>query len=76
MPTLLITWYRFEVGTPFALFSSRRWMRPVTTLRISACPLLMLPSNRSSNSPQTYTVDGKQHLLVAVGDTLYAFKLY
>ena len=27
-----------------------------------------------SNSPQTYTVDGKQHVLVAVGDTLYAFK--
>ena len=29
-----------------------------------------------SNSPQTYTVDGKQHVLVAVGDTLYAFKIY
>ena len=29
-----------------------------------------------SNSPETYTVDGKQHVLVAVGDTLFAFKLY
>ncbi len=29
-----------------------------------------------SNSPETYTVDGKQQVLVAVGDTLYAFKLY
>jgi alcohol dehydrogenase (cytochrome c) len=29
-----------------------------------------------SNAPQTYTVDGKQHVLVAVGDTLYAFALY
>ena len=29
-----------------------------------------------SNSPQTYMVDGKQHVLVAVTDTLYAFKLY
>jgi alcohol dehydrogenase (cytochrome c) len=26
-----------------------------------------------SNAPQTYTVDGKQHVLVAVGDTLYAY---
>jgi alcohol dehydrogenase (cytochrome c) len=29
-----------------------------------------------SNAPQTYTVDGKQHVLVAVGDALYAFSLY
>jgi alcohol dehydrogenase (cytochrome c) len=29
-----------------------------------------------SNAPQTYTVDGRQHVLVAVGDTLYAFTLY
>ena len=29
-----------------------------------------------SNAPQTYTVDGKQHVLVAVGDTLYAFAIY
>ena len=29
-----------------------------------------------SNSPETYTLDGRQHVLVAVGDTLYAFTLY
>jgi alcohol dehydrogenase (cytochrome c) len=29
-----------------------------------------------SNAPQTYMVDGRQHVLVAVGDTLYAFKIY
>jgi len=29
-----------------------------------------------SNAPQTFSVDGKQHVLVAVGDTLYAFRMY
>ena len=29
-----------------------------------------------TNAPQTYAVDGKQHVLVAVGDTLYSFGLY
>jgi alcohol dehydrogenase (cytochrome c) len=29
-----------------------------------------------SNAPITYTLDGKQYLLVATGDTLYAFTLY
>ncbi len=29
-----------------------------------------------SNAPETYTIDGRQHVLVAVGDTLYMFKLY
>ncbi len=29
-----------------------------------------------SNAPQTYSVDGKQNVLVAVGDTLYAFAMY
>ena len=29
-----------------------------------------------SNAPQTYSVDGKQHVLVAVNDTLYAFAMY
>ncbi len=28
-----------------------------------------------SNAPQTYMLDGTQHVLVAVGDTLYAFVL-
>ena len=29
-----------------------------------------------TNAPQTYAVDGKQQVLVAVGDTLYSFGLY
>ena len=29
-----------------------------------------------SNAPETYLVGGKQHVLVAAGDTLYAFSLY
>ena len=29
-----------------------------------------------SNAPQTYMVDGRQHVLVAVGETLFAFTLY
>jgi len=29
-----------------------------------------------SNAPQTFLVAGRQHVLVAVGDTLYAFALY
>jgi alcohol dehydrogenase (cytochrome c) len=29
-----------------------------------------------SNAPQTFMLDGDQHLLVAAGDMLYAFKLY
>jgi alcohol dehydrogenase (cytochrome c) len=29
-----------------------------------------------SNAPQTYLLDGKQVVLVAIGDTLYTFTLY
>jgi alcohol dehydrogenase (cytochrome c) len=29
-----------------------------------------------SNAPITYMLDGRQHIVVAVGDTLYAFALY
>jgi alcohol dehydrogenase (cytochrome c) len=29
-----------------------------------------------SNAPETYMLDGRQYLLVASGDTLYAFALY
>jgi alcohol dehydrogenase (cytochrome c) len=29
-----------------------------------------------SNAPQTYLIDGRQHLLVATGDRLWAFALY
>ncbi len=28
-----------------------------------------------SNAPQTYLIDGRQHVLVAAGDTLFAFAL-
>jgi alcohol dehydrogenase (cytochrome c) len=30
----------------------------------------------TSNAAQTYMLDGKQYVLVAAGDTLYAFSLY
>lgn len=29
-----------------------------------------------SNAPQTYLLDGRQHVLAAVGDSLYAFAIY
>ena len=29
-----------------------------------------------SNAPETYLLDGHQYILVAAGDTLYAFMLY
>ena len=29
-----------------------------------------------SNAPMTYMLDGRQYLLVAAGDTLFAFALY
>jgi alcohol dehydrogenase (cytochrome c) len=29
-----------------------------------------------SNAPISYELDGRQHILVAAGDTLYAFALY
>jgi alcohol dehydrogenase (cytochrome c) len=29
-----------------------------------------------SNAPETYEIDGKQYVLVGVGDALYAFVLY
>ena len=29
-----------------------------------------------SNAPETYMLDGHQYILVAAGDTLYAFTLY
>ena len=29
-----------------------------------------------SNAPETYALDGRQYVLVAVGDMLYAFTLY
>jgi alcohol dehydrogenase (cytochrome c) len=38
-------------------------------------PLWRARIGQVSNAPQTYLVDGKQHVLVAAGDTLYAFGL-
>jgi alcohol dehydrogenase (cytochrome c) len=32
--------------------------------------------NQISNAPETYSLDGRQYLLVGAGDTLYAFMLY
>jgi alcohol dehydrogenase (cytochrome c) len=29
-----------------------------------------------TNPPQTYLIDGRQYLLVATGDTLWAFVMY
>jgi alcohol dehydrogenase (cytochrome c) len=42
----------------------------------SGTPLWHSHIGSISNAPQTYMVDGRQHLLVAVGDTLFAFALY
>jgi alcohol dehydrogenase (cytochrome c) len=39
-------------------------------------PLWHSRIGNTSNAPQTYSVDGRQYMLVAVGDTLYAFSLY
>jgi alcohol dehydrogenase (cytochrome c) len=39
-------------------------------------PLWHTHIGQVSNAPQTYLVDGRQHVLVAAGDTLYAFTLY
>jgi alcohol dehydrogenase (cytochrome c) len=39
-------------------------------------PLWHARIGQVSNAPQTYLVDGRQHVLVAAGDVLYAFALY
>jgi alcohol dehydrogenase (cytochrome c) len=39
-------------------------------------PLWHTRIGNGSNAPETYMVDGRQHVLIAVGDTLYAFTLY
>jgi len=39
-------------------------------------PLWHTRIGNGSNAPETYLVDGRQHVLIAVGDTLYAFTLY
>jgi hypothetical protein len=56
---------------------------PATAAAISSAldsrdgkPLWHTRIGNGSNAPETYLVDGKQHVLFAVGDTLYAFTLY
>ena len=39
-------------------------------------PLWHARLGQISNAPQTYMLDGKQYVMVAAGDTLYAFYLY
>ena len=41
----------------------------------SGAPLWNARLRTVTNAPQTYMLDGKQHLLVAAGDLLYAFRL-
>jgi alcohol dehydrogenase (cytochrome c) len=42
----------------------------------SGKPLWHTRIGNITNAPETYTIDGRQHVLVAVGDTLYAFAKY
>src|SRR5437867_11067404 len=39
----------------------------------SGNPLWHAHIGQVTNAPETYLVDGRQHVLVAAGDTLYAF---
>ena len=41
----------------------------------SGTPLWSARLGNVTNAPQTYMLDGKQHVLVAAGDQLYAFRL-
>ena len=45
-------------------------------MRSNGKPLWHSRIGNISNAPQTYLLDGKQVVLVAVGDTLYSFTLY
>ena len=42
----------------------------------SGAPLWHSRIGSPSNAPETFSVQGRQHVLVAVGDQLYAFALY
>jgi alcohol dehydrogenase (cytochrome c) len=42
----------------------------------NGAPLWHARLGNVSNAPQTYTLDGKQYVLAAAGDALYAFGLY
>jgi hypothetical protein len=67
----------------FAL-SSCRFFRSVIIARgnfvafdaTNGTPLWHSRIGNISNAPETYLIDGRQHVLVAVADTLYAFQLY
>jgi alcohol dehydrogenase (cytochrome c) len=54
------------VALSAVLASPRRQGKPLWHTRVG----------NISNAPQTYAVDGKQYLLVATGDMLWAFTLY
>ena len=41
----------------------------------SGAPIWHARIGTISNAPQTYAIDGRQHVLVAVGDSLYVFAL-
>jgi alcohol dehydrogenase (cytochrome c) len=43
---------------------------------VNGQPLWHARIGNVSNAPQTYLVDGRQHVLVAAGDRLYSFALY
>jgi len=43
---------------------------------VTGAPLWHSHIGSVSNAPQTYRIDGRQYVLVAVGDTLFAFMLY
>src|SRR5580765_4542332 len=42
---------------------------------VNGTPLWNARLGNVTNAPQTYMIDGKQHVLVAAGDQLYAFRL-
>jgi len=39
-------------------------------------PLWHTQIGQVTNAPETYLVDGRQHVLIAAGDALFAFALY
>ena len=42
----------------------------------SGNPIWHTQIGQVTNAPETYMVDGRQHVLIAAGDTLYSFTLY
>jgi alcohol dehydrogenase (cytochrome c) len=58
------------------LFAGDRCGNIVARDPATGTPLWHSRIGNVSNAPQTYLLDGQQHILVASGDMLYAFKLY